>query len=156
MENGSICNLCFPIWLRMTDWGELVGYMEFWTEFSELVVVELPSVVRYDRVRYAEPVDDRFQHEVFHLLFSDLGQWLSLHPLRKVFHYDHEEFPLSTCWGKRTKYVHSPLSKWPWRGDRSEVGWRLSLDVCISLAFVTSSDKFLSILAHRRPVITLP
>ena len=155
MEDGSIYNFYFSIRLRMADWGELVGYMEFRTEFPELVIVELSSVVCYDCVRYAEPVDDEFQHEVFHLLFSDLGQWLSLHPLRKIFHSDHEEFLLSTCWGKRTEYVHSPLGKCPWSRDRSEVGWRLSLDVCISLAFVTSSNKFLSILVHGQPVISL-
>ena len=60
MEDGSVRNLCFPIRLQMTDRGELVGYMEFRTELSELVIVELPSVVCYDRVRYAKPVDDGF------------------------------------------------------------------------------------------------
>ena len=96
--------------------------MEFRTKFPKLVIVELSSVVCYDRVRYAEPVDEGFQHEVFHLFFSDLSQWLSLHPLRKILHSNHEELPLSTCWRKWAKYVHSPLSKWPWGGDRSEVG----------------------------------
>ena len=60
MEDGSIRNLCFPIRLRMTDRGELVGYVEFRTELFELVIVELSSIVRYDCVRYAEPVDDGF------------------------------------------------------------------------------------------------
>ena len=60
MEDGSVRNLRFPIRLRMTDRGELVGYMEFRTELSELVVVKLPSVVCYDCVRYAKPIDDGF------------------------------------------------------------------------------------------------
>ena len=156
MEDGSVCNFCFPIWLWMTDWGELVGYMEFRTEFSEFVIVKLPSVVCYDCMRYAESIDEGFQHEVFHLLLSDLSQWLSLHPLRKILHNNHEEFSLSTCWRKWAEYIHSPLSKRPWSRDRSEVGWRLSLDVRISLTFIASSDEFLSILVHRRPIVTLP
>ena len=95
--------------------------MEFRTEFPECVIVELPSVVCYDCVRYAESVDDRLQYEVFHFLFSDLGQWLRLHPLRKIFHSDHEEFPLSARWGKWFEYIHIPLSERPWCGDRSDM-----------------------------------
>ena len=95
--------------------------MEFQTEFPELVVVELPSIVYYDCVRYAEPINDGLQYEVFHLLFSDLSQWFSFHLLREIFHSDHEEFPLSTRRGKWSEYIHTPLSKRPWCGDRSEM-----------------------------------
>ena len=98
-----------------------MDYVEFRTEFLELVIVELPSVVHYDCVRYAEPVDDRFQHEVFHLLFDDLSQWFGFHPLREIFHSNHKEFPLSACRREWSEYIHSRLSKWPWRGDRSEM-----------------------------------
>ena len=83
------------------------------TEFSEVLIVELSSIVGDDSMRQPESVDDGFLDEVLHFALNDLGQRFDLHPLSEIVDCDHYELSLTGCRRKRTKYVDSPLSERP-------------------------------------------
>ena len=83
------------------------------TEFFEVLIVELSSVVSDDGMRQFESVDDGFLDEVFHFTFDDLSQGFGFYPLGQIVDCDHYEFFLARHWGKRTEYVDSLLSKRP-------------------------------------------
>ena len=104
----------------MADRCESVLYVVILAELSEGLIVELSAIVRYECVGQPVPTDDRFSEEVLHLLFGYVCQGLSLHPFGEVVNSDEKEIVLPCCRGKRTQDIHSPLGKWPWRGQLAE------------------------------------
>ena len=74
--------------------------MELRTEFSEVLIFELSSVVSDDGMRQSESIDDGFLDEVFHFAFGDLGQGFGFHPLDEVVDCDHYELSLTRVGGK--------------------------------------------------------
>ena len=87
--------------------------VELRIEFSEVLIIELSSVIRDDGMRQSKSVDDGFLDEVFHFVFGDLGQGFSLHLLGEIVYSDHYELSLAKRREKRIEYVDSPLSKRP-------------------------------------------
>ena len=71
--------------------------IKFRTELSEVLIVELSSVVGDNGVRQSEPEDDELLDEVFHLSLDDLCQGFDLHPLSEVVDHDDYELPLAGC-----------------------------------------------------------
>ena len=100
----------------MPDRGRSVRDMKPRTEISEVLIVELSSVVGNNGVWQSEPEDDGLLNEVFHLSLSDLRQGFGFHPLSEVVDRDDYELPLARRQRERIEYVDFSLGERP-RGD---------------------------------------
>ena len=133
-------------------WGRVIIFnSELGTEFSEFNVVELFSVVRYQRSWDTKPAYDGSPYEITYLLFCDCGQGLDLNPFGEVIYYDDDEFTLALSEGQRSQYIQTPL----WKGqglviDIKDSDGRREILVCSwqILHFLTRSVTPLSIVGQ--------
>ena len=83
-------------------------------EFFKSDIIKLSVIVGDDHSGQTKAADDGFSQEVSSLPFHYLYQWFDLHPLNEVVDGHDNEPSLSIGKRKRTKYIDSPLIKWPW------------------------------------------
>jgi len=90
------------------------GYYEFDVEVDikglKPLVDELPTIVCYYRVWYAEPTHDTSPQEVLHILGGNGCEWFDLDPFCKVIDSNKEELGLPLPWCEGVDDVHFP--KW--------------------------------------------
>ena len=129
--------------------------MLFRSEVSEVLIVELSSIVGDNGMRQSEPEDDGLLNEVFHLPLSDLRQRLGFHPLGKVVDRDDYELSLTGRRRERSEYVDSPPGEGPWDDDRSQPAGGLVLYVGVPLAWFAPPNQLSCVLLHGGPVVTL-
>ena len=139
----------------MPDRGQSVRDTKPRTEVSEVLVVELSSVVSNDGVWQSEHEDDRLLNEVFHLLLSDLCQRFGFHLLSEVVDRDDYELSLTGRRGERSEYANSPLSKGPRGDDGSQLAGGSVLYVGVPLAWFAPPNQLSRVLLHGGPVVTL-
>ena len=139
----------------MADWGEFVRNMKFRTKPFEVLIVKLPTIVSDDGVWQIEFAYDWFLNEFFYFTFGNLYQRFSFYLFGEVVDSNHNEFPLSRCWGKKTEYFNFSLCEGPWCKNLCKLASQLVLDIRMFLTWLTPSDNLSCIFLHDGSIISL-
>ena len=109
-EQGLVHCFCLPVALRVVWSKEQIFYFEFRTKGSKSNVVELWSIISYDRLRDPELTNDVFPNKPRDVFVFDIGISFSFYPLAEIVSGHKKKFFLSGNNGQGANYVHSPLA----------------------------------------------